>query len=470
METQRKQLVWALVVVMVGLLLWVGSVEAKIFGYEIKNSKNKNLIGFSKTFTLMSNQKMKSTSKVERWDEAQKKWVNESNGWKPKATQKPRGTWTLQVDINGAAPVPKDTSLRYTVEVTTDTPGIYRGTDRKYPKAADKKDKAVKGHCGFPASFDDLVNSGAEHRASVDSIVFPAGGAAVDRFGVNIPADHYGYFYQLNSESGNDLSSFEIQFSGSVTSSGTLAVGHNGDVEYDYMIPADWFTETLDPNDPIWETNTPQPVALMEELGVVPGQSVIWVAGDGGALGIVTLLPGECSNMVYLVSPDPPVRDGLQAQVMDVEGNVSMGMAWGPFIGAVDPDPEELAEGVDPGIGVVSWSSTGVAGPTFEVYFGDSYECVEDSSCYLGSTGGTSMAIPVLEMGTEYFLRVDTVDVAGGNKVYVGQIWSFVTLSPECDPPLAADANEDCMVGMDDFYIMATEWLECTSQAGACGP
>ena len=468
METQRRNcgLKRVSILVAVMLLLCAGNLEAKVFGFKFTNSKDANLIGFSKTFSLMAGQRMKATTRVWRWNPATNKWVEETAGWKPTVTQKPRGTWTVQVDINGAAAVPKGTKLGYTVDVTTQTPGIVRGTDRKYPappgnNVVGAKEKVVRGHGAVPASFEDLYNTGLKHRGSVDSVVFPAGEIPVSRFGIVIPPYHYGYFYQLNSETWNGLAGFQIHFSGNVVSSGALPSCHNGEVENDYIISADLFTETLDPDDPIWLTNQPQPVALMQEYAVVPGQSVFWTMEDGYANGSVLLGPGQCSNLVYLISPDPPVRDGLQAHIIDVEGNTSKSMAWGPYIGAIDPDPEELAEQVDPGIGVVTWDYTGVVAPTFNVYFGDDYDCVNDSTCSLGSTPGPGIVIPGLQFATEYFLRVDTVDVAGGGTVYTGPIWSFTTLAPVCDPPLRADTDGDCFVGLNDLSNMAHEWLEC---------
>ncbi len=306
--------------------------QAATRSFKFKNGKDKNLIGFSKTFDLMSNESMSNDTTVHRWDSNQQKWVEES-GWTSKATQKPPGTWTLQVDIDGAAPVPKDTKLKYTVTTSTDTPGIWRGTDRKYPPDEDdKKEKGVRGYNPWPADPKFPGEAGTIHTASVDSLVHFADGARSSVLGVTIPANHYAYFYQLNSESGAELSELQIYFTGMVTDSGVLSFPHNGELEFDYWIDEDDFTEDLDPDDPIWLINPPQPVALMEELGVVPGVDVLWTIDDGFARGVVSSLsPGQSSNIVYLISLDPPVRDGLQAHVTDLASHVSVSMAWAPF-------------------------------------------------------------------------------------------------------------------------------------------
>ena len=41
----------------------------------------------------------------------------------------------------------------------------------------------------------------------------------------------------------------------------------------------------------------------------------------------------------------------------------------------------------------------------------------------------------------------------------VGDVWTFTTGLPVCDPGLTADVNDDCVVDMEDFAVLADDWL-----------
>jgi len=72
-----------------------------------------------------------------------------------------------------------------------------------------------------------------------------------------------------------------------------------------------------------------------------------------------------------------------------------------------------------------------------------------------------------LKWETEYFWRVDEV-FEGAGEPGAGDVWSFTTGLPECEYHLGGDANDDCVVNLDDLAIMARSWLECTLINGNC--
>ena len=57
--------------------------------------------------------------------------------------------------------------------------------------------------------------------------------------------------------------------------------------------------------------------------------------------------------------------------------------------------------------------------------------------------------------------------ISGGDPE-AGDVWSFTTGSPECEYELGGDANNDCVVNLEDFAITAGNWLECNLINGNC--
>ena len=95
-----------------------------------------------------------------------------------------------------------------------------------------------------------------------------------------------------------------------------------------------------------------------------------------------------------------------------------------------------------------------------------------DHNVYLGTDPDDMVMISTVEQGTEfmeieqmihgidYFWRIDEIE--NGKIVSTGDIWTFRTYEPFCPSrPIGDIARNDCIVNMEDFLLMALEWLEC---------
>jgi len=74
-----------------------------------------------------------------------------------------------------------------------------------------------------------------------------------------------------------------------------------------------------------------------------------------------------------------------------------------------------------------------------------------------------------LELATTYYWRVDTDGQNGGVPfLRKGVVWSFTT--PLCTMTVAdGDLNGDCIVNMQDFSVIANNWLKCQyDRTGMC--
>ena len=108
---------------------------------------------------------------------------------------------------------------------------------------------------------------------------------------------------------------------------------------------------------------------------------------------------------------------------------------------AYNPDPTDGAEFVDPNGPTLSWTA-GFGAKLHTVYFGDSYDAVNDA------TGGAPMGLAVynpgiLEKEKVYYWRIDEFDAVETHK---GDIWSFTTPGAVGNPQPAYDATD---VGMN---------------------
>ncbi len=113
---------------------------------------------------------------------------------------------------------------------------------------------------------------------------------------------------------------------------------------------------------------------------------------------------------------------------------------------------------------------TGVPDATYELYFGDA-----NPPPFLAATTATNHALPLLEVETTYFWRVDTVGCA----TTVGPTWSFTTIpdiqpqilitSPTSNPSYTTIAASIILAGtaVDDELITGIVWA---SERGASGP
>jgi len=134
---------------------------------------------------------------------------------------------------------------------------------------------------------------------------------------------------------------------------------------------------------------------------------------------------------------------------------------------ASEPDPVNGATDVAQNK-VLGW----LAGANFNAGTGDTHQVYIAAGTAEGDLPGTPTAEvtsesydPVLEFETQYVWRVD--EYIDGT-TYTGNLWTFTTGTPICDPPLLADTNGDCVVDMRDFAQFALEWLDCTLANGDC--
>ncbi len=131
---------------------------------------------------------------------------------------------------------------------------------------------------------------------------------------------------------------------------------------------------------------------------------------------------------------------------------------------AYSPDPADGETAVSP-LRVCSWGSVPGA-VSYDVYWGSDEELVTngDASVYQGNQAGTTFS-PEMDFTTEYFWRIDSILT---DSVATGNIWSYTTDQRICDPVMAGDVNNDCVVNIADFAIMAADWLNCTLSNGIC--
>ncbi|MBN1124053.1 MAG: hypothetical protein JXA82_03535 [Sedimentisphaerales bacterium] len=131
---------------------------------------------------------------------------------------------------------------------------------------------------------------------------------------------------------------------------------------------------------------------------------------------------------------------------------------------AYDPVPGDGSTGISL-LQILSWG--GVPGAeSYNVYLGTDQALVQagDSSVAQGNQVDTAFT-PTLDFETQYYWRIDSV--LGGTS-NAGDVWNFQTAGPQCDPPLAADINNDCLVNMTDLAEIAAEWLSCTLVNANC--
>ncbi len=100
---------------------------------------------------------------------------------------------------------------------------------------------------------------------------------------------------------------------------------------------------------------------------------------------------------------------------------------------AIDPSPENETVDVPRDV-VLSWTA-GEFAATHDVYFGTSFDDVNDADRadpmgVLASQGQTATSYDppgLLDFGTIYYWRIDEVNAAPDNTIFKGEIWSFTT-------------------------------------------
>ena len=177
--------------------------------------------------------------------------------------------------------------------------------------------------------------------------------------------------------------------------------------------------------------------------GVVPLDSATGLAQTGWTPSITLDL-----NTTYLWRVDE----------VDSNENVTEGNTWSfttvpPKAYGPSPEDEEVEVDVNADL---SWTAGGGGEYTHDVYFGTdpfALELVSPSQEETVYDPGT------LEWATTYYWRVDELEE--GQPPFTGDLWSFTTIVPQCEEPLAGDVTNDCIVNLEDFAVLASEWLLC---------
>ena len=129
---------------------------------------------------------------------------------------------------------------------------------------------------------------------------------------------------------------------------------------------------------------------------------------------------------------------------------------------AYDPVPDSPTSDTPGAFTELSWTlPMALCGEdlTVDVWFGtDSF--METATNIDSGTNITSTTNFTVVEDQAYYWRVDVTDpdtCGGGAITSKGDIWSL-TVTP-CDPALEADLTGDCIVNLDDFAVLAGEWL-----------
>ena len=182
--------------------------------------------------------------------------------------------------------------------------------------------------------------------------------------------------------------------------------------------------------------------------------------------GVVTPVARDVNNY------DPGGLDFGQTYYWRVDEvndtNTYKGVVWSftvtssPF--ATNPNPADGATGVATNADL-SWTP-GVGGTSHDVYFGISFNDVNDATDYStlpgrGRQTATSYDPGTLVQGQKYYWRIDEYD---GSVVHKGTVWSFTTVpaaAPAVTPPYLGDliGYSDGLVTWEDMGRVASEWL-----------
>ncbi|MBE0534777.1 MAG: hypothetical protein IH624_03845 [Phycisphaerae bacterium] len=126
-----------------------------------------------------------------------------------------------------------------------------------------------------------------------------------------------------------------------------------------------------------------------------------------------------------------------------------------------DPIPADGQTDLLPHEVVLSWLAAPVGGPyTHTVYLSKSNSSFSDPDdrMFALEPGATSLQPSGLNWSSSYWWQVKGDD--GANQVE-SEVWRFTTITPQCNSPLSADVNGDCMVDLADLAEIAGQWLQC---------
>jgi hypothetical protein len=221
------------------------------------------------------------------------------------------------------------------------------------------------------------------------------------------------------------------------------------------------------------------PVPADDELYVPVGQTLSWDKPFNDPNGYVLYIAEGVDPNWLLVTPEWSTNDPNETSydpTIDFAADTTYswrvdtsvtGDVWEfttiPPV-AFAPDPVDGETGVSP-LRTCSWGTVPGA-LSYEVYWGTDEALVTEgnTSVYQGTQSGTSIA-PAMDFTTQYFWRIDTNLSSGLSE---GDVWDYTTDAPICDPPMAGDTNDDCVVDMSDLANIASDWLRCTLTNGLC--
>ncbi|WP_161488144.1 LamG-like jellyroll fold domain-containing protein [Sedimentisphaera cyanobacteriorum] len=215
------------------------------------------------------------------------------------------------------------------------------------------------------------------------------------------------------------------------------------------------------------------PNPLNGEINVPTDLTLEWMQGTGMVSQDVYLstdpdFTGESPVATGVVSESWPISDldldmeyywrvDTVTDANSIQGNVWSFETIPPK--AYDPTPSNDAVDVAPDQDL-SWTPAPGGPYEHQVYLSTDLTEVNErqAAAYQGEFSSATFDPADLEWNTKYYWAVDEYD---GANLYSGELWNFTTITPVCDPPLAADLNGDCIVTMDDFSVMALQWLQC---------
>ncbi|MBI9017072.1 MAG: sulfatase-like hydrolase/transferase [Phycisphaerae bacterium] len=129
----------------------------------------------------------------------------------------------------------------------------------------------------------------------------------------------------------------------------------------------------------------------------------------------------------------------------ELQGNVWSFKTEGPPAQAMNPEPANSGNGINPNI-KLSWTDIPDS-DSYDVYFGDS-----NPPAFIGTQDSNVYDPPMLSANQIYYWRIDSQNQHGKT---VGDVWSF-TVSNFPD----GDINGDWFVDLQDLKLFFSHWLE----------
>lgn len=210
-----------------------------------------------------------------------------------------------------------------------------------------------------------------------------------------------------------------------------------------------------------------------EEFIPSTGAVLSWSEPVGASSPTYEIFFGEPGSMISLGTQsettfalDTLTGDTTYEWRIDVtDGGTTTGYVWSFTTApptAHTPDPVDGASGVAQNA-VISWTA-GEGAESHDIYFSEVEDDVINGNAFIGNQTETEYS-PDMVFGMTYYWRIDEHI---GDNVYQGDVWVFTTGEPECSEAIPGDVNSDCIVDIEDFAILAANWLTCTLSNGNC--